>query len=67
MAIYEYYCPRCNEYFEQQRPMKESGEPANSTKCNEECNRAVSVFSSTAGNNIKTPDKGAFRGNIDKT
>ena len=67
MAIYEYYCPKCNGYFELKRPMKESGEPATCPKCNEKSNRAISVFSSTAGFNIKTPDKGAFRGNVDKT
>jgi putative FmdB family regulatory protein len=67
MAIYEYYCQKCNEYFEQQRPMKESAEPANCPKCKEKSNRAVSVFSSTAGYSIKTPDKQAFRGNTEKT
>lgn len=66
MAIYEYYCPKCREVFEVIRPMSKSDEPVTCPSCNAPGERLPSVFASTAGFNIKVPDKGAFRGDIGK-
>ena len=66
MAIYEYLCPKCRKVFEVTRPMSKSDEPAACPKCKVRGKRLPSVFASTAGNSIKVPDKGAFRGDISK-
>jgi putative FmdB family regulatory protein len=66
MAIYEYLCPHCREVFEVTRPMSKSNEPATCPKCNAQGEKLPSVFASTADSSIKSPDKDAFRRDLER-
>jgi putative FmdB family regulatory protein len=61
MAIYEYYCPKCNDVFEVMRSMSKAAEPAICCKCGSQGRKLLSVFGSTADSSIKVPDKEPFR------
>ena len=63
MPIYEYWCTKCGADFELMRSFVEAGKPAHCPKCNSKGKKLLSVFASTAGYNIKIPDKKPFRKN----
>ncbi len=61
MALYEYYCPKCKQVFQLQRPMSEYKQPAQCPGCNAEAERLVSSFASKIGYNLQVPAKEPFR------
>jgi putative FmdB family regulatory protein len=61
VAIYEYYCEKCNTVFPLQRPMSESDKPGTCPTCGAESQRVLSGFASKIGYNLQVPGKEPFR------
>ena len=61
MALYEYYCAKCDKVFPLQRPMSESDKPGTCPTCKGESQRVLSGFASKIGYNLQVPRKEPFR------
>lgn len=55
MPLYEYYCPICQERFEQLRPMSAAAEAAICPTGHQGARRAVSLFSA-----VSTAERGEY-------
>jgi len=61
VAIYEYFCPKCKQVFQLQRPMSEYDKPAPCPGCSAESQRLISSFASKIDYNLQVPGKEPFR------
>jgi putative FmdB family regulatory protein len=61
MAIYEYYCAKCKNVFQLQRPMSEFDKPATCPECGKNAERLLSSFASKVDYNLQIPGKEPFR------
>ena len=50
MPLYEYKCSRCNNKFEELRPLSRSAEDAECSVCNAPARRILSVFAAVSKN-----------------
>ncbi len=61
MPIYEYYCPKCKDVFQLQRPIVDYSKPASCPRCGGESQRLLSSFASKIDYNLQIPNKEPFR------
>ena len=50
MAVYEYFCPTCEDHFEIMRPMRDASEETFCPSCQSEARRMLSLFAAISSN-----------------
>ncbi len=61
MPIYEYYCTKCKDVFQMQRPIADYSKPAPCPACGSGSQRLISSFASKIDYNLQIPNKEPFR------